>query len=210
MPELVTVVTATWGRPRTLFEHAIASVDAQDYPAIEHLVVTDGRDRRLEDALAAAGYSHRGVRRRVACLGRNWTGFSGDGGVGAVPRLVGSWLAAGAYITYLDDDNDYLPHHVTAMVTALEESGADLVCTAWSHGPGGPPGGSPPPGPGRTDTSSFLHRAELLKNGSWELDGYEGDGNLAARWAAAGATWLFLPEPTMILNAHRFGAPDEP
>ena len=160
--------------------------------------------RRLSDA----GYSHGRIRRRLVCLGRNWTGFSGDGGIGAVPRLVGSWMAAGDFITYLDDDNDYLPGHISGLVNALESSGADIAFCAWRDGPGGPMQGSPMPGPGSVDTSSFMHRAETLKHGSWQLDGYGGDHLLIERWLKAGVRYTWAPEPTMILNDHRRGAPD--
>lgn len=206
--KLVTVVTATWGRPKTIFEHAIPSVDAQDYPDVEHLIVTDGRDPDLEAALGNAGYSHGGTRRRLVSLGRNWTGFSGDGGIGAVPRLVGSWMAAGEYVTYLDDDNDYLPGHLSSLAGALSETGADIAFCAWRDGPGGPVQGSPVPGPGTVDTSSFMHRAGVLRHGSWQLDGYGGDHLLVERWVNAGVTYTWVPEPTMILNDHRRGAPD--
>ena len=31
---------------------------------------------------------------------------------------------------------------------------------------------------------------------------------LIERWLAAGVTWTYVDEPTMILNGHRRGAPD--
>lgn len=202
----MTVVTATWGRPKTILERAIPSVRAQDYRPIEHIIVTDGRDPDLNRVLNGAGYSETGRFARLVSLGRNWTGFSGDGAIGAVPRLVGSYLAAGDYICYLDDDNEFLPHHVSTLAGLLESQNADLACSRYLHA--GQPSGSPPPGRDRTDTSSFMHRASVLKHGSWGLDGYAGDGLLVERWVAAGVKWAFTEEITMVLHAHRSGAPD--
>jgi glycosyltransferase involved in cell wall biosynthesis len=209
MSALVTVVTATWGRPQTVCRYAIPSIAAQTYSPLEHIIVTDGHDETLNKVLAAEGYSEDGTERRLVWLGRNWTGFSGDGAIGAVPRLVGSFLASGDYITYLDDDNEYLPHRIESMVAEIETKKVDIVFTAWQHGGrGGSPGGSAPPCRGQVDTSSFMHRASVLRHGSWGMDGYEGDGILVERWLAAGCTWSFLSEPTMILNYHRLGIPD--
>ena len=205
---LTSVVTATWGRPKTILEHAVPSVRAQDYQPIEHIVVTDGYVEHLNRELFRAGYTYGSRSRRLVCLGRNWTGFSGDGGVGAVPRLVGSYLAGGEYICYLDDDNDWLPQHISSLAAALERTGADLATCAWADGLTGVICGGTPPGPEKVDTSSFMHRASVLKHGSWGLDGYGGDHLLIERWLAAGVTWTYVDEPTMILNGHRRGAPD--
>jgi glycosyltransferase involved in cell wall biosynthesis len=209
----VTVVTATWGRPKTIMRRAIPSVAAQDYPGrIEHLIVTDGYDEDLNRVLFGAGYTFGGHRRRLVNLGRNWSAPEVvHGGVGTIPKLVGAWMAAGEYICYLDDDNEYLPHHVSALVSALESSGADFATSRWQqHYPGGKPGGCSPPGRRATDTSGIMHRASVLPRGAWQIDGYEADGALAERWIAAGCTWAFVEEPTFVLYWHRKGAPDDP
>jgi glycosyltransferase involved in cell wall biosynthesis len=208
---LVSVITATWGRPRTILEHAIPSVAAQDYPAIEHLIVTDGHDPGLNQVLAGAGYaSEPGRARRLVCLGRNWSAVHGDGGVGATARQVGCCVAAGDWITYLDDDDGWLPHHVSAMVACGEQAEADLVCSAWLHGPRREVRGSGPPRAGQTGTSMMMHRPSLLKVSGWRPEGYCADGWLAERWVAGGARWAFHPEPTVILRGHNHGAADPP
>jgi glycosyltransferase involved in cell wall biosynthesis len=204
---LVSVVTATWGRPKTVLEHAVASVANQDYPDIEHIVVTDGFSPVLYEVLSRHGYRDApGSRRRLVCLGRNWTGVSGDGAQGAIPRLVGSYLASGDYITYLDDDNDYLPHRVSSMVKAIEETGADIVFTAFMLG--GVPRGSGPPQHGLVDASSFLHRPEVLNMSTWRPDGYDGDWYLVQRWLDAGVKWHYLDDPSLIHTGNRRGSPD--
>lgn len=211
MNPLVTVVTASWGRPRTILDRAIPSLAAQDYKPLQHIIVTDGYDPALNEVLHGAGYAEDSPDRRLVWLGRNQSHPDMvHGGVGVIPRLIGSWLAAGEYVTYLDDDNEYLPHHVSTLAAALESSGADFACSQWHDGwPGAPAAGSAPPGPGRTDTSSIMHRAGILRHGSWShLDGYGNDGALAERWIAAGCSWVFVPQPTFVLYPHRRGVPD--
>ncbi len=202
MPPLVTLVTATWGRPRTILKHAIPSVERQDYPDIEHLIIPDGYDPELNRVLTAAGYAPDGDRKRLVWLGRNWTGFSGDGAIGAIPRLVGSYLAAGEYIGYLDDDNDLTPDHVSKLVGVLERDNVDIAMCPWEMWPDA--------STHIADTNTFLHRAHVLKRGSWGLDGYAGDSALVNRWISDGATWGYHNEMTVTLNRHNGGkgAPD--
>jgi len=207
----VTIITPTWGRLKTLFERAIPSVAAQDYPAVEHLVVTDGYDADLNAALAAAGYSGEPGARRLVTLGRNWSAPEVcHGGVGAIPRLVGAFMASGDYIGYCDDDNALYPHHVSTLVKALEDSGADFACSRWhQNSPAGPAAGGRVPARGQTDTTAIMHRASILRHGSWSwADGYEADGALVERWRQAGCSWVSVDEPTFVLYPHRLGAPD--
>lgn len=203
MKPLVTVVTATWKRPRMLTERCIPSVWAQTYQPLEHLIVVDGQDTDLRGQLMRLGYTLTpGNARRLVECGRN------HGGVGNAPRAVGAWLAAGEWVCYLDDDNEYLPGHVEAMMAEADRSGTPLVCTAW-RGPSGQVVGSAPPGTNRTDASSILHHADLLQLASWAPEaGYAADGALVDRWVAAGVPWSFLPEPTMVYHGARGGRPE--
>jgi glycosyltransferase involved in cell wall biosynthesis len=205
----VTVVTATWGRPKTIAERAIPSVAAQDYQgSVEHLIITDGVSTELNTVLAGYGYyctSFPEPGKRIVPLGRNWSAPEmARGGVGVIPRRVGAYLASGDYIAYLDDDNEYLPHHITVMVDALEKSGADFALSRWQDGP------AVAPRRGVSDTNCIMHRPSVLRYGTWDpADGYENDGALVERWAAAGASHVIVPEPTFILHPHRIGAPDD-
>jgi len=203
MNPLVTVVTASWKRPWMLIEQCIPSVQTQTYQPIEHLIVIDGQDVDLRGRLMSLGYTLTpGSSRRLVECGQN------HGGVGYAPRAAGAWLAAGGWICYLDDDNTYLPGHIEAMVAEAERSGVQLVCTAWRM-PDGATWGWSPPGTNRTDASSFLHHRDLLKVASWQpSDGYAADGALIDRWIAAGVSWSFLEEPTMVYGGARYGVPE--
>ena len=193
---LVTVVTSTWQRPQTLRDYAIKSVLTQTYPNIEHVVVVDGTtDRATVNMLDDQGYSLGPSSRRMVILGRNWSTYSGDGGFGATCRLVGSWMGAGEFISYLDDDAYYEPDHIEGMVATFDPDTMFVTCP-WS-GPCAPCPG-PPPGLCRTDTSTIMHRAILLRDhGGFRLDGYAGDGNMIERWLAAGVTWKFKEGATV-------------
>lgn len=197
----VSVITATWGRPARVLAQAIPSVLAQDYAgAIEHLVVSDGPDPELAEKVAAVAPAPGGPPRSCRCvqLGRNWHGLTGGQSWGAVPRAVGTCLAAGDYIAYLDDDNRYRPHHVRRLVELLEREGADFAYGKfYSHRHGVEVGGAPPR-LGNVDTSALLHAAALLgrPDCQWRAAGYASDADVVDRWLAAGATFAFLDEVT--------------
>lgn len=206
MSPLVTVVTSTWQRPQTLTEYAIDCINKQTYPDLQHLVVIDGCDKATVRALEQADYTteafyHIGQeeyepnQRRYVELGRNWSLYSKDGGFGATCRLTGAWLAAGEFIAYLDDDAYYEPDHIAGMVAAFDPETMFVTCP-W-FGPCAPCPG-PPPGVCRTDTSTIMHRAIVLRDhGGFKLDGYQGDGNMIERWLAAGLPWKFKEGATV-------------
>ena len=54
---LVTVVTPTWQRHPLLFSRCVPPVQAQDYPAVEHIVVSDGPDPVLASAFKGRIYA---------------------------------------------------------------------------------------------------------------------------------------------------------
>lgn len=207
MSPLVTVVTATWGRPKTIVERAIPSVRDQTYKKIQHIIVTDGSDPELTRVLHDEGYREDGEQYRIVQLGRNWTTFSGDDHFGSVPRLVGSYVAAGDYIAYLDDDDEYLPDHIETLSAALD-MGNDLALARW-RGPNGKTyGGVSDGGELLCITPSIMHRAELLNVSNWELDGYGGENRLVKRWIDADCTWTVIDRPTVLMYSHRHGTPD--
>ena len=210
MSKLVTVVTSTWNRHKTLFELCLPSVARQTYPEVEHIIVMDGNDAELTAKLLDAGYGWNDPRKRITRLGRNWSTFSGDGGFGATCRMVGGWLAAGDYIAWLDDDNIWEPEHLQVLVNLVEENNVEFATTSWWYGEkGGRKGGESPPGYCRSDTSALLCRAEVLKKGgSWQLDGYCGDGLMVDRWMNAGCTWAHNDRPTYTVPVSRHGSPD--
>ena len=188
---LVTVVTPTWQRRETVLARCVPSVLAQDYPHVEHVVVSDGPDPELE-ALAADVASDR-VRFEFlpehdpAARWGHWA------------RLRGIGLAKGDIIAYLDDDNAFRPDHLSAIVGKMLAEDADFgYSIGLFQGRGQPyPVGAAPPSYGQIDTSLIVHRRELLERGTWEQSMPTIDWDLVERWLAAGARWSFVPHVTM-------------
>jgi hypothetical protein len=201
---LVSVITATWGRPRTIVEHAVNSVKSQDYPNIEHLIVVDGQADSLNKVLEQHDY-HLAGKYRYVNLGRNWTQPFENGSNGAIARMVGSYLAAGEYVTYLDDDNDWDPDHISSMVKRIEEGPFDIVISdikGYNQWQGNAVVGG-------VDTSSFMHRAHLLQYTSWKPDGYCCDGYLVTRWVNDfNCSWGRKEGATVTLTGQRRGVPE--
>lgn len=122
---LISVVVCTCNRPQ-LLPRALASVLRQDCPDFEVVVVDDGSTPPAELPEAAAGRA-RLVRTE-------------HGGVGAA-RAAGLRAARGELIAYCDDDDEWLPGHLGALLAYLRDHpDVDLVYadSEW-HQPGAPP-----------------------------------------------------------------------
>lgn len=181
MTALVSVITPTHQRPSLLLR-AIESVGSQTHRPIEQIVVADGPDPDVRELDGYGGYV------RVVELGRNWHSISG--GWGAEARMVGTLVARGEFIAYLDDDNVLFPEHITSLVALLEETGVDFVHSQMRT-VRGKVVGSPEVGVGLIDTGMVLHRVECLRFGHWRPVGYESDGHLYTDWVSKGAAHAF-------------------
>lgn len=114
---LISVVMATFDRSDVLGA-AIDSVRAQTDPCWEVVVVGDACTDDTEAAVAA----YDDERIRFVSLGRNFGEQSG-------PNTVGTLLAAGELIAYLNHDDLWFPDHLAVARGALERTGADGVLT---------------------------------------------------------------------------------
>ena len=103
-PALVCVIVRSVGRPT--LERALASIALQDHPAIEVVLVAANGDahpglpERCGPFPIRVVQEHRSLKRAEAA----------DAGMRA---------ATGAFITFLDDDDEFLPGHVSGLVQAL-------------------------------------------------------------------------------------------
>ena len=186
--KLVSVVTPTWQRVMRLTRQCIPSVQGQTYRPVEHIIVSDGPDRKLANVPGVVFLpEHEPARNR-----------------GIIARRYGTRLATGMYIAYLDDDNAWRPDHLELLVDALEASGADFayskaLCTEphgyrWVIG-------QDPPVYAQIDTSLIVHRAELLDTENWEQSDMPADWDLVGRWMKSGATWVHVPNITLDYSA---------
>jgi glycosyltransferase involved in cell wall biosynthesis len=184
---LVSVITPTWQRHDLLLGRCLPSAGAQDYPALEHVIVSDGPDPVLREAF----FTSRGEWASAVWFAE-LPEHDPEAQWGHYARLHALDRAKGEYIAYHDDDNSWHSYHVRLLVRALEETGADFAYPLMAvHGRGEYVIGTDPPAEGQIDTSMIVHRRELLDVATWRW--YPGiptiDWDLVSRWMAAGATW---------------------
>lgn len=117
----VSVVTPAVGGP--CLAQAIASVQAQDYPHLDHLVVVDGAEfaDRVRACLPAAPRHPIHVMELPYNTGGEY--YNGHRIYGAAPYLVG-----GHFVAFLDEDNWYEPHHIRSLVAEVARGGL-----AWAY-----------------------------------------------------------------------------
>ena len=133
---------------------------------------------------------------------------------GSTPKNVGIVLAKGKYISYLDDDNTYLPIHLQVLVGLIEGSGVDFVYGSTEIYHRSQPDkqvavrDTEPPRFGHIDTSELLHKRDLIERfGWWHNTDYNEDGSptgywgtdweLIKRWLEGGASWKHSEEVTL-------------
>lgn len=111
--DLVSVVIPTRNRRERLRE-AIASVQAQDWPALEVIVVDDASADGTDAMMSALASTDTRIRYL-----RNATPLGGSGA-----RNAGIHLATGKYIAFLDDDDIWLPGKLAHQYVLLSSNPA--------------------------------------------------------------------------------------
>ena len=182
----ISVVTPTWQRHALLTGRCVPSVQAQDCPAAEHLIVCDGPD---PDLPLIAGTTPLMLTEHRVALNR-----------GLAARQFGAQAARGDLIAYLDDDNAWRRGHLGLLADALAASGADFAYSRAFCRNGAGHGyyiGAALPAFGEIDTSLIVHRRELLGRADWQPSRGPADWDLVRRWLDRGARWTFVPEVTL-------------
>jgi hypothetical protein len=131
---LVSVITVTRDREESLLRCA-ESVAAQDYPGqIEHLVVVDDRHLGLHtvERLRVIDRDVRIEEVRASEKVDEFQPFFSVSRIGYL-RNQGIQLCHGRYIAYLDDDNTFLPDHVSSLVDLLEKDGTAAIAYSWRY-----------------------------------------------------------------------------
>lgn len=211
---MISVITAAY-RDWPGLQRAIASLEAQTYTDWQHVIVADGQDPELRYQLLTRAYAGHG-KRVFAELGRNWHGFLGGDGAGQPPGspgqrgargsrgvtayLTATYLAAGDFVAYLDQDVEYDPRHLELHAKTLDATGTDFTYTQMRRFIDGQPwdvvGDARGPAWGRIDGNIVVHKAGLLRTANWRWGG-DADWDLIGRWVNAGCTWEFVPEITV-------------
>jgi glycosyltransferase involved in cell wall biosynthesis len=194
---LVSVITPTWQRRSLLLDRCIPSVLAQDYPAVEHVIVSDGYEDGLYPAILDR-YAEQVAAGRIQF--DELAAHDPAARWGHRARLRGIEAARGEYIAWLDDDNAYRPQHLSMLTAALEEdTAAGFAYSLIQMNGHSVPYivGGDPPFCGGIDTSAMFCRRTALDVATWRDDGQQTvDWDLAERWMAAGMTWVHVPHVT--------------
>ena len=115
----VSVIIPTLRRP-ALLRRALDSVFAQTHAPREVIVVVDGPDPDTMAALASIPHSHLKVIQNEASL------------TAARARNTGAAAAAGSWIAFLDDDDEWHPRKLELQLEAGLAAGAEFVtCRSW-------------------------------------------------------------------------------
>jgi glycosyltransferase involved in cell wall biosynthesis len=171
-----------------LLGRCIPSVQAQGYPAVEHLVVSDGPDPVLREKLARPWLDG---WRNLRYL--ELPAHDEDRHYGHHARAHGLELARGEYIAYVDDDDSLCPDHCHRLAAALDaapEAGF-AVSQMASHGPHGITViGEGELACGNVGTPMIMHRRWPLEIAGWDHAGQFEDWDLVWAWLRAGAPYV--------------------
>jgi glycosyltransferase involved in cell wall biosynthesis len=205
---LCSVITPTWHRHKYLLERCIPSVRAQAYPAVEHIICSDGPDPDLLGKLCAE-LEYGGspvVLSQMECRReeKHW---------GAAVRREALHHASGGFIAYLDDDDALRPEHLALHVDALTrnpDAGFSLSQMMVHNNWNGPPeiiGSSGLMQQGHLGTPMIVHRRELLQIATWEEDHYLEDWNLVSAWLKADVSYVRINAITVDVwpGRYRYG-----
>ena len=115
----VSVIVPTYKRNKYIIR-ALESILDQDYSNIEIVVVDDnglGTQNQLETEKSLETYIKSGKIKYI-CNEKNMGG--------ALARNHGIEESSGEYVTFLDDDDEYLPGKISIQVNAIESNNWDL------------------------------------------------------------------------------------
>jgi glycosyltransferase involved in cell wall biosynthesis len=109
-----TIVVPTYNRAH-LLPRAIESILAQTFQDFEVIIVDDGSTDHTADVVSALGDD------RIEYLSQENAGAS-------AARNRGAAAASGSFLTFLDSDDEALPHWLEALHREIVRSGSDVVC----------------------------------------------------------------------------------
>jgi glycosyltransferase involved in cell wall biosynthesis len=115
---LVSVCLVHHDRPR-LLRQAIASLEAQDYPNFEIILVDDGST--TAESIATLDHLQESFRRKEWQLIRQSNQYPG------AARNAAAAHANGDYLLFMDDDNWAKPDEISTFVRVAEHSKADIL-----------------------------------------------------------------------------------
>lgn len=124
MNNKVSIIIPTYKRHRDIVERAVNSALAQTYENIEIVLVDDNARVDIADFRKEIAEMCKSINSNKIKYIVNETNKGSAGS-----RNEGIKHASGDYITFLDDDDVYLPEKVKNQLTAMLDSGADYSIT---------------------------------------------------------------------------------
>lgn len=121
---MVSVIVATYRRESEL-KKALVSLARQTYKEIEIILVDDNCDEKWNEVVSQIVEAFKEANPDVTLLYIANTQNLGS----ARTRNVGINAASGQYVTFLDDDDLYLPQKVEKQVAFMEQSNCDYSIT---------------------------------------------------------------------------------
>lgn len=214
---LITVRIATYDRPDPLFGRTLPSVLAQTHTRLEVIIVGDGcgeetarRARSVADPrVSFVNMPHRGIYPSDPY--HRWM-------VAGAPAMnLGDQLATGAWIAPLDDDDEFTPDHVEALVRRARAESFEMVygrMRVLSATPGEEKElGVHPPQLGEFGFQAAIYLSSLRffehDAAAWVLN-EPSDWNMCRRMLASGVRIGYLPQ--VVTTLHPAGpdqAPDQ-
>jgi glycosyltransferase involved in cell wall biosynthesis len=213
MRKLVSVLTGTYNRPKEI-RNCIKEVRKQDYPNVEHVIVSATPDKQLRELVEISNKYDIAHKITYAETGRQWSQFLANS-ISAVEFQMAQWLAKGDYLMWFADDEEITPDHISSLVDLLEREDVDFVYSqteVWFN-----PSlksvylprviGGPVPRCG--DITQALYRVELLDYRGFRTHVGSGtDWDQVKSWMDAGASWAFLERVTHTHRVDKWGDVD--
>lgn len=123
MADRVSVIIPTYERDSVYLDRAIDSLLKQTYPNVEIVVIDDNKsDSKYRDSTVEYMKKHASNENIKYVLNEKNLG-------GALSRNKGIEVATGHYITFLDDDDEYLPEKIEKQVQFMKSHDYDMSFT---------------------------------------------------------------------------------
>lgn len=204
MNPTISVLIPCYERPVEL-KRAIASVLAQTEQDFEVVVGDDGSTEDLRTVTESFGDDRVRIARRDV-----------NGGISA-GRNVAASIARGRYVSYLDSDDEFLPHHLATQLAAIESAPPPVSAVTTSFQMRYPDGRSDVRIPRQhhrlverivrgvdlsAGSTMMLRRDALIDIGPWPEDvSRNEDYDWFLRMAERGHELLIVPEVTVVIHS---------
>ncbi|RDS81862.1 glycosyltransferase [Dyella psychrodurans] len=210
---LISVIVPTYNRAQVIVERTLPSVQQQSYANWELLIVGDRMEESQAALLRAAAAGDSRVRFHNLKFRGNYPSTKGPMWyvAGTKPVNFGLRCARGAWIAHLDDDDEFLPEHLSTLLQTAQAERSE-----WAHSlvkyiddQGREQGtvGSTTPSHGCISRIGSLYHAGLktfrYNPGCWKYF-YPGDWDLWERLLDMGVRNIHAPRITAIHHGDYF------